>query len=120
MSQIKAKGQGSVYGFTHQNPVAMTHYYRLKMLDNDGSFKFSQVISLNKNETKSLKVYPNPVKNSIQIVTSDYNQPMRLYSINGALMMSQNQTSVQLDMSALPTGMYFLHVGSDVLKVIKE
>jgi alpha-tubulin suppressor-like RCC1 family protein len=120
MSQIKAKGQGSEYGFTHQNPTAATHYYRLKMVDNDGTFKFSQVISLNKNETKSLKVYPNPTKNTINIMTSDYAQPMRLYSINGALLMSKNQTVEQLDISALPTGMYFLHVGSDVLKVIKE
>jgi Secretion system C-terminal sorting domain/Ig-like domain CHU_C associated len=120
MSQIKAKGQGSDYGYTHQNPTATTHYYRLKMVDNDGVFKFSQVISLNKNETKTLKIYPNPTKNSINIVTSDYNQPMRLYSINGALLMQKNQTVEQLDISALPTGMYFLHVGSDVLKVIKE
>jgi hypothetical protein len=120
MSPIKAKGQGSDYGYTHQNPTAATHYYRLKMVDNDGAFKFSQVISLNKNETKTLKIYPNPTKNTINIMTSDYAQPMRLYSINGALLMSKNQTTEQLDISELPTGMYFLHVGSDVLKVIKE
>jgi hypothetical protein len=120
MSPIKAKGQGSAYSFTHQNPTAATHYYRLKMVDNDGAFKFSQVISLNKNETKSLTIYPNPSKNSINIVTSDYNQPMRFYSINGALLMRENQTTEQLDISELPAGMYFLHVGSDVLKVIKE
>jgi Secretion system C-terminal sorting domain len=53
-------------------------------------------------------------------MTSDYNQPMRLYSINGALLMRENQTTEQLDISAFPAGMYFLHVGSDVLKVIKE
>jgi large repetitive protein len=120
MGQIKAKGQGSDYGYTHQNPTAATHYYRLKMVDTDGAFKFSQVISLNKNETKSLKIYPNPTKNTISIMTSDYSQPMRLYNINGALLMSKNQTTEQLDISELPTGMYFLHVGSDVLKVIKE
>jgi Secretion system C-terminal sorting domain len=120
MVPIKAKGQGSDYGYTHQNPTAATHYYRLKMVDNDGAFKFSQVISLNKNETKSLKIYPNPTKNTISIMTSDYAQPMRLFSINGTLLMRKNQTTEQLDISALPTGMYFLHVGSDVLKVIKE
>jgi Secretion system C-terminal sorting domain len=120
VGQIKAKGQGSDYGYTHQNPTAATHYYRLKMVDNDGAFKFSQVISLNKNETKTLKIYPNPTKNTISIITSDYSQPMRLFSINGTLLMSKNQTTEQLDISELPTGMYFLHVGSDVLKVIKE
>jgi Secretion system C-terminal sorting domain len=120
LGQIKAKGQAAEYSFTHQNPTVATHYYRLKMVDNDSAFKMSKVISLNKNETKSLKVYPNPTKNSIQIITSDYTQPMRLYSINGVLIMTKNQTTEQLDVSALPTGMYFLHVGSDVMKVIKE
>jgi alpha-tubulin suppressor-like RCC1 family protein len=120
MGQVKAKGQAAEYSFTHQNPTVATHYYRLKMVDNDGAFKMSKVISLNKNETKSLKVYPNPTKNSIQIITSDYTQPMRLYSINGVLIMNKNQTTEQLDVSALPTGMYFLHVGSEVMKVIKE
>jgi hypothetical protein len=120
MGQVKAKRQAAEYSFTHQNPTVATHYYRLKMVDNDGAFKISKVISLDKNGTKSLKVYPNPTKNSIQIITSDYTQPMRLYSINGVLIMNKNQTTEQLDVSALPTGMYFLHVGSDVMKVIKE
>jgi hypothetical protein len=120
IGQIKAKGQAAKYTFTHQNPAVATHYYRLKMVDKDSTFEMSKVISLDKNEAKSLKIYPNPTQNSINIITSDYTQPMRLYSINGALIMNKTQTTEQLDMSALPTGMYFLHVGSDVLKVIKE
>jgi sugar lactone lactonase YvrE len=118
LGQVKAKGQGSSYNFTHHN--FSTQYYRLKMVDNDGSYTFSKVISLSDNKAKPVEIYPNPAKNNIRINVSNYAQPMRLFNINGVLIMSQNQVSEYLDMSQLPIGMYFLHIGTDILKVIKE
>jgi hypothetical protein len=36
-------GQGLQYHYTHQNPGAGAHYYRLKIADKDGSQKYSRV-----------------------------------------------------------------------------
>lgn len=35
--------QTTLYHYTHQNPGAGVHYYRLKIADKDGSFKYSKV-----------------------------------------------------------------------------
>lgn len=45
------------------------YFYRLKQLDNDGNFKYSQVkyILLRSIDGPVLKLTPNPVKNSIQL-----------------------------------------------------
>ena len=45
---------------------------------------------------------------------------MRLYNISGVLIYSQAYTPEELDMQDLPAGMYLLHVGSEVIKVIKS
>ncbi|MFQ5448580.1 MAG: S8 family serine peptidase, partial [Saprospiraceae bacterium] len=39
-----ASGSVSTYGFLHESPGAGVHYYRLKMVDIDGSFEFSNVV----------------------------------------------------------------------------
>ena len=127
LGKITAEGKSAApksYSYLHQNPKATTHYYRLKMVDKDGSFKYSLIVSLTnsyiKKAVEAIKIYPNPTKSSVNIVTTDYTQPMRLYNANGALMMSTKATTEQLDMSQLPAGMYFLHVGKDVIKVVKD
>lgn len=42
-----------------------TFYYRLKQVDNDGHFYFSNVKSVNISTAENVKVYPNPVKDHI-------------------------------------------------------
>ena len=48
-----------------------TTYYRLKQVDNDGQFSYSQVLALNlQNIASKLKLYPNPVKDVATIETN--------------------------------------------------
>ncbi|TLV00324.1 T9SS type A sorting domain-containing protein [Dyadobacter luticola] len=49
------------YNFTDENPLASTSYYRLKMIDQDDSFSFSNVIDVvNVRQETTLIVAPNP------------------------------------------------------------
>ena len=50
--------------FNYFQPIT---YYRLKMIDLDYSFKYSQIISVEYSNTKSgdLLVYPNPASNEL-------------------------------------------------------
>ncbi|GAB4134437.1 MAG: hypothetical protein OHK0045_23130 [Raineya sp.] len=51
----------NTYNFFDNNFVALS-YYRLRIVEADGSYRFSQVISLDKNvpRTAQLLIYPNP------------------------------------------------------------
>jgi hypothetical protein len=49
------------YVYEHESPLGEMNYYRLKQVDNDGAFAYSDVVELcGKNLTNKAKVYPNP------------------------------------------------------------
>jgi hypothetical protein len=37
------------YSFADQNPLSGVSYYRLKIMDKDGSFKYSKIVTINTN-----------------------------------------------------------------------
>lgn len=67
-------------------------YYRLKMVDNDGAFKYSHVRILKLsgiNTGVSIQTYPNPVQSELRITIPDGWQSRKvvydLYAANGAM-----------------------------------
>lgn len=63
-------GGKSNYNFTDLSPLNGNNYYRLKMIDNDGTFKYSEVVAvkytLSSNQV-TLSVYPNPVTDILNL-----------------------------------------------------
>ncbi len=50
------------YYFTDQRPENGTNFYRLKLISNDNSFTYSNIITLGKAEASTdIRVFPNPV-----------------------------------------------------------
>ncbi|WP_255067250.1 T9SS type A sorting domain-containing protein [Lacihabitans sp. LS3-19] len=67
VGDIKSKGAGE-YSFVDSYPKSGPNYYRLKMLDLDGTVEFSKIISaIYFTETVS-KLFPNPVENNQIII----------------------------------------------------
>jgi hypothetical protein len=65
--RLEAKGGATNnYSFVDEAPVAGVSYYRLKLNDKDGSFKYS-AIEIVKTKTIGVSVYPNPVRSSITV-----------------------------------------------------
>jgi hypothetical protein len=68
-------------------------YYRLRMVDLDGSYKYSKVVRLAQpNLISTVKVYPNPVKDMLQIqvqsvAAGDFT--LRVVDAQGRLMLSR-------------------------------
>lgn len=55
------------YAFIDKAPFEGINYYRLKMTDNNGSFKYSNVISVVNRSTPKIELFPNPAANNITI-----------------------------------------------------
>ena len=75
----KVKGNGNSYSkleynFTDDSPELGLNYYRLKSIDLDGSFEYSEVILVKFSSTIQLKISPNPSNGIISIKT---NQPIK-------------------------------------------
>ncbi|MBK8556043.1 MAG: fibronectin type III domain-containing protein [Lewinellaceae bacterium] len=60
---------GHAYSFDDPLPVPPAAYYRLRMTELDGSFRYSQVILLERKDTKSgiITLYPNPAQREITV-----------------------------------------------------
>jgi hypothetical protein len=89
------------------------HYYRLKMIDKDGGFKYSDVIKISNKENSVITIAPNPASEKIIISVSDtklLRTAIRITDINGRLMSisSINNTQQPVDVSRLSSGMYFI------------
>lgn len=109
-------------------------YYRLRQVDLDGSFVYSNVVSLDIDQRKStIVLYPNPVQSAmnLSIYLSQKEQlNWQLLDNSGRLIrhgrynLSKGQTYVAENVGALPKGIYFLEIRGDktrkVVKVIKQ
>ncbi|GAB3526649.1 hypothetical protein GCM10027443_02070 [Pontibacter brevis] len=71
IGRVAGKGtttQGAAYSFMDEYPMAGVSYYRLKQVDEDGSYSFSAVVAVNRAAaTRVAKVYPTITSDNLQI-----------------------------------------------------
>ncbi len=111
------------YAFSDINPANGNNYYRLKQIDNDGKFSYSNVVLASCNNDNSLEpsfiVYPNPSKDFINV--SAENMPgettvINIYNVLGSLVCQKKENSAsgsafaQFDLSNLPPAMYMVKI----------
>ncbi|MFH1052123.1 MAG: YCF48-related protein [bacterium] len=70
------------------------------------------------NEDSVFEIYPNPATDFIKINLFDYFDSIELYSTLG-LKVLETKYQDKIDISTLPSGMYFLKAGDKVYKFIK-
>lgn len=113
---------GAQYAYTDNTKLSAAVYYRLRMVDNDGSYKYSNVIRLTTKTRGGIKVLGNPAqgKVALNIVNSSavkYN--LELLSMDGRRVsaMSYNHaggvSSVDLPLKGAQRGVYILKASSE-------
>ncbi len=102
-----------------------TSLYRLKMIDMDGHFEYSQVVAVKNKTAGDLQILSNPVS-SILTLNRLRGGWVELISIGGTVLQKiqvKNQT-LQLNLSPYPTGTYFIRhyntKGVSVHKIVKR
>ena len=106
----------SVYNmsFTDINPVAGSNYYRLKTVDANGEFTYSNVISVQNKSSVKVTVSPNPAKNILHVahnLVSLNNITATVYSLDGKKIRTsivKSQTNFDMNIADLLTGTYLL------------
>lgn len=56
------------YNFTHAHPAARANYYRIKQVDYDGGFSFSNIASVDF-QFGAVALYPNPTSGPVTVET---------------------------------------------------
>ena len=98
-------------------------YYKLKQIDIDGKFSFSNIVKLSSTDNNgSFKVYPNPVTNSFNVLFSASKTGVAnllIRSTNGQTVYRQSisvikgNNSVSINGYQLSSGMYYISITND-------
>lgn len=102
IGSVSAKGNSAIvstYSFTDNSAQNGVNYYRLKMVDLDGSFVYSQVSVVNSDLVQNVRVFPNPASNYIYITLggSVPTSSVRLIDLTGKILQEQRLNSTTLN-----------------------
>jgi hypothetical protein len=108
-----------------------TAYYRLKQVDYDGAFEYSDVRVVRfdgRAEVFEIAAYPNPFDNEVTVnvrTTELYN--IEVTDLNGVLLLAienEDRGTHRLDLSTWASGVYIVNItsrqGTQHLKIIKQ
>ncbi len=114
------------YSFDHYNPAGYNNYYRLRMVDKDGSFKYSNIVLITLKATTGITISPNPASDYLYINVSSLKEDvaqLRIVNAIGNVVFTKqehlstgtNSFTVK-EISRFTTGVYVVQVvtGNDV------
>lgn len=123
IGNVAARGEGVAtastsmqYGFTDENPLGGTNFYRLKMVDRpvdgqDETFAYSRIVKVDMGGQPDWAVYPNPVAEKL-FFSRDIKQNLaftRLTDAGGRTVYASREASGEgIDVSRMPPGLYLL------------
>lgn len=118
VSAVKASGSSGSnknYEYTDQQPLAGTSFYRLRMIDQDGSSELSKVARVYFGDGFSMSLAPNPARNFVQLQVHNNRETatLQLTDLNGKILKELRLASgvsqtINLNISGLARGVYFV------------
>lgn len=108
IGSIKGSGTSNIlnsYRYIHMNPLEGTSYYRIKQVDYDGLFSYSEIREYQNQKSHKLKAYPNPASNVIYI-SKDPKSIVHIYNSLGEKIISTLES--ELSTLEFKNGYYFL------------
>ena len=115
LTNVPAKGKANNnYNATIADANTGIVFYRLKIIDNDGSFVYSPIVKIDRRKsTPGITILSNPVKDFIIISTAGrslYNTQAGIINMQGAVIktFTLKEGSQTIDLGDLPPGIYYL------------
>lgn len=115
------------YEFIDKFPSYNKNYYRLKIVDIDGKFKYSNIIIIVIGKENKISIFPNPATNKIQINIpngiASYTTAKLVNLLGQVIEVETNRMGnnlIELNISNIPSGNYWLEVKINSIKVVER
>lgn len=117
------------YSFLHTTPINGLNYYRLKQVDQDGSFKYSVIRTVKFGTRTAVYPMPNPTTDGVALISNVAGtvKSVMVYSMDGKKMQQIENYSYgkTIDMSRYAPATYLLRVTNqdgttEVFQVLKK
>jgi hypothetical protein len=130
VGEVKAAGNSAStlnYTFNDRQLLNGGAYYRLKLMDLDGTVDYTKIVYINNGDVMftNLSVFPNPFRSEVQlkgVTTADVNRKnIKVYNTMGSEVNYRvvGGNSIIIDPS-VPKGVYILRVKGQAYKLFKE
>lgn len=97
------------YNSVHLNPSHGINYYRLKQIDLNGTYSYSEILAIQIRKFEEPVIAPNIISNGFKILGNNSHYDLRIYDLNGALKYSyRNQESGKFTELNLDTPGYYI------------
>lgn len=103
------------YQYMHTAPGDGSLYYRLRQVDENGSFRYSRVavVHMDSRQKKRTILYPNPTTNSIAIknIHEADVKAVQITTVDGKVVLQANATAaLEYNVSSLSSGTYYVSI----------
>jgi hypothetical protein len=126
----QAGNQVQTYTYTDQNVNSSKAWYRLAMVDKDGSIRYSAIVAVSLQQADAVRIYPTIVENKQVYIESSkkINRAIvELVDMNGRVLKSEQRTLTAgrqlLNLSGLPgsaTGSYIIRIIGEENVLVKQ
>lgn len=133
IGSVKAAGNSAIqsnYEYLDLTADAGIHFYRLKMIDKDGQFKYSSIVKIEQSANqKPSGIYPNPASSEIWVQLSSGDNSVQVYNAADQLVYRKkikqsSPAKKRIDISGWKNGIYLMVIenGASVekLKLVKN
>lgn len=126
VATVEATGSYSDYTYIDRSAGKGKQYYRLKMVDHDQSYAYSNVHSVVLNCMSAVQVFPTQTNDMLTIQGAATGSVIRVLDVSGRVLIAQpaGNGNVRLSLGHLPAAAYLIGIYNketfDWIKVIKQ
>lgn len=134
IGKIKAAGESNTpqyYSFSDDNSaqtVGIIYYYRLRIVDNDGSERYSNIVALSVVSKMTATVFPNPFDKTLTISVQSSEEETVLLTISdfsGRIFYQKSMTidksnAVDISTENFPNGLFFVKIAGRNEVILKK
>ena len=106
--------------YSHTDHINLKEFiqYRLKQVDMDGNFEYSEIRIVRNEATNAITIFPNPTTGNVNIAFADQQMPydVRIYNENGQLINKWHNCKATLTITNLKPGIYILKINEQFNK----
>jgi uncharacterized repeat protein (TIGR03803 family) len=113
INTVLAKGNYEKANYTINDiqPFNGINYYRLKLIDKDGRFSYSNIVKIDFSKKYSVSILPNPAKDYIIINGAAAFKQIQIIDITGKIVMKMNKEFTnRYNITDLCKGVYFVRL----------
>lgn len=109
---IQSSKENLSYNYLDKKPGNGLNYYRLKLVDIDGHFEYSKILSITNDRETAINIYPNPATDYFILENAGNDlDAVNIFDALGKqinLNVTRNNGQLRINTSAVATGSYFV------------